>query len=251
MEASTSQSTTVATVALLVAEAVTVTVAVAILGKNFNFPYILRQPAANAFGLFKSNQPAILLGYYIFLVSSLLYVPLSFMLKKVFDTTENRLTTLALVGLGICTALFQSIGFVRWIFAMPFLTETYFAKPESQKTIALIYETLNRYAGVSIGEHLGFIAMGGWTVLLGIILQRHSQPIKWAGYTGLAIGTMIALSVGEHFGGSTAPLFGTINFLANASWTFWLLALAGILWMKRAEQNQLNPSPQSTHPSTW
>ena len=55
---------------LLLAMMVTVTVPVIILGANFNFPDILRQPAVNAFALFRENQTIIVFGYYIFLCGS-------------------------------------------------------------------------------------------------------------------------------------------------------------------------------------
>ena len=59
---------------LLVAEAVTVTIPVIILGAKFDFPDILRQPASKAFELFQANQSSIVFGYYVFLVSSLIYI---------------------------------------------------------------------------------------------------------------------------------------------------------------------------------
>jgi hypothetical protein len=49
-----------ATAIVLIAEIITVTVPVSILGSKFNFPEILRQPASNAFALFKQNEKFII-----------------------------------------------------------------------------------------------------------------------------------------------------------------------------------------------
>ena len=33
---------------------------------------------------------------------------------------------------------------------------------------AIVFETLHRYAGVGIGEHLGYLLTGVWTILVGV-----------------------------------------------------------------------------------
>lgn len=221
-----SKTTKASVILFAIVEVLTVTIPVAILGHYFNFPDILRQPAAIAFDLFKANQYMIVTGYYIFMCSSLVYIPLSYALSQSLKQDDNTLSLKILVGLGITTAIFQCLGFIRWIFVMPYLTQTYFNQPEAQQSITIIYEMLNRYAGMSVGEHLGFIAMGSWTIVLGIVLVKHSKVNAWIGYVGVLIGSLIILSIAEHFGGSLAPLFGTLNFLANTFWIFWLVGLA-------------------------
>ncbi len=77
---------------------------------------------------------------------------------------------------------------------------------------------LNRYAGMSVGEHLGFIAMGFWTICLGSILMKHPKFELWVGYFGIPIGLLLIASTAEHFGGAFASIFGILNFLANTLW---------------------------------
>jgi Domain of unknown function (DUF4386) len=218
-----------ATAFVLIAEIITVTVPVAILGGKFNFPDILRQPAADAFTLFKQNAKFIIAGYYIFLISSLLFIPLSYLLHNILKESAAQTARRVLVGCGIATTLFQSIGFIRWIFTMPYLTESYFINSENQATVTIVYETLNRYAGRSIGEHLGFLAMGCWTICLGIIILKHGRFYNWIGFTGIFIGLLLIMSVAEHFGGFSARFLGKINFIANTLWTFWLMIIAIML----------------------
>lgn len=221
-------------IALLVAECITVVAPVAILGKFFNFPDILRQPAANAFALFHLHTTPIIIGYYVFLISSLLYIPLSYALTGYLEA-HNAVGQRFLVGLGIATAVFQAIGFVRWIFTMPYLTDTYYAHPELKDTVTTIYEMLNRYAGMSIGEHLGFIAMGAWTIVLSWLLLQ--SPLKrWLGYLGIVIGALLIVSVAEHFGGPSAPVFAQLSFIGNTLWSIWLLVIAFYLFIAKRHQ---------------
>jgi Domain of unknown function (DUF4386) len=214
---------------ILIAEIITVTVPVAILGNKFNFPDILRQPAAAAFTLFKLNEKFIVSGYYVFLISSFLFIPLSYLLRHAFKESDAQTTSRLLVGCGIATTLFQSIGFIRWIFTMPYLTESYFSNPENQGIITIMYETLNRYAGMSIGEHLGFLAMGSWTICLGILILKDVRFYNWVGLTGIFTGLLLVISVAEHFGGTQAQFFGKLNFIANTLWTVWLAIIAVML----------------------
>ena len=218
------------TIILLVLEFTAVIVPVIILGANFNFPDILRRPADEAFTLFKQNQSAIVFGYYIFVLSALLFIPMSYFLQKSLIKTESKLAYNMLTGLGIATAIFQCIGFIRWIFMMPFLTKQYFEHPENKNTIALIYETLNRYAGKSIGEHLGFIAMGFWTICLGVIIIKHPNFNKWLGYGAIFIGILLLVSLAEGFVENLATIFGQINFMANTLWSIWILILCWFLY---------------------
>jgi hypothetical protein len=202
------------------------------LGKYFNFPDILRQSADTAFDLFRKNQTPILIGYYIFLISAFLYLPISYGLVRTLYKTKNQTIKATFIGLGITTAIFQSIGFIRWLFTMPYLTQIYFEKPESRSNVVLIYEFLNRYAGMSIGEHLGFISMGVWTICLGIILKNHPNVSKYLGFIGITIGTLLVVSTFEHFGGAVAQVFGMLNFLANSLWSLWIIALIFVLKRK-------------------
>ncbi len=217
---------------LILLEVVTVVLPVVLLGKYFNFPDILRQPAQNAFSLFKAHEFYILIGYYSFLISALVFTPLSYTLKYILQETTHKFASNILVGLGLLTTIFQGIGFVRWIFVMPYLTTIYFENIHERPHIILMYEVLNRYVGMSIGEHLGFLAMGFWTICVGIMLIYHKNFPKWIGYTGILLGFLLIVSILEHFGGKNGAIFGTINFLANTFWTFWLLFIAIFIKLK-------------------
>jgi hypothetical protein len=212
-------------VLLLILEFVTVVFPVFYLGKYFEFPDILRQPAAFAFEKFKLNENNIVFGYYIFLVSALLYIPLSYCLVRLLNQTKSKTAKVTFIGLGITTTVFQSIGFIRWIFTMPYLTELYFKGAENKSIAIALYEMLNRHAGMSIGEHLGFISMGFWTICLSIIIVKHPKMKNFIGFCGIFIGILSIFSVAEHFGGELASSFGLVNFIANTFWSIWLLLI--------------------------
>lgn len=222
-----------ATAVLLLTQVITVLVPVFLLQTYFHFPDILRQPAAIAFALFRQNESVIVPAYYVFMGSGLLYVPLSVLLKEYLNrnATQPVIWLNLMVTLGVATAIFQAIGFSPWIILMPYLTDVYFgaANQSLQDSVTLLYEIFNRYAGTTIGEHLGFIAMGSWAICLAIAIRQSGRFNKWTGYAGILIGLLIISSIAEHFGGSSAAFFGRLNFVANTLWTIWITALAGMM----------------------
>lgn len=101
---------------LLLLEVCCVLVPFFILGSVFDFPDILRQPAAKAFALFHQNRQLIVPTYYIFLVSALLYFPIASLLRTRFKNAAKNAAWLDIMQVaGIATGVFQSIGFSRWI----------------------------------------------------------------------------------------------------------------------------------------
>ncbi|WP_310397896.1 DUF4386 family protein [Hymenobacter sp.] len=239
--------------ALLVLEAVLVTVPVAVLSHHFHFPAVLREPAAVALPLFRASQGFIVPAYYVFVLSALLYVPLSYALRRALAPAAGPARPLGsrlLAGLGLATALLQSLGFSRWVFAVPLLSAQY-AAPDgtdtTRRAVALLYDLLNRYAGLTVGEHLGFLAMAAWTgCLAGLVWQGRGRSRLATGLAaaGLGLALALALSVGEHFGGPNAPAFAQLNLVANTVWTGWVLGLAG--WLLRRPAERLAPAPAQT-----
>lgn len=239
------------TLALLLAlEAILVTVPFFILQSVFEFPDILRQPADYALKLFVQGESVIVPTYYVFLFSALTAIPLSVALVRFFASNEAASKgNSALLSLGMATAIFQALGFSRWVFTIPMIAHAYFTpntSEASKQALALMYDTLNRYLGMTVGEHLGFIAMGAWTMALAwqfskvrLASKRVASIVQGTGY---AAGVLTILSAGEHFGGNTAPLFAVLNILANTIWIFWLLGLAVLFY--RSERNAALPPLQ-------
>lgn len=234
----------------LVLEAILVTAPFFILQSVFEFPDILRQPADYALKLFLQHESVIVPTYYVFLFSALTAIPLSVALVRFFASNEAASKgNSALLSLGTATAIFQAIGFSRWVFTIPMIAHAYFAPntaETSKQALALMYETLNRYLGMTVGEHLGFLSMGAWTIVLawqfgkaGVASERVSRILVWTGY---ATGVLTVLSAGEHFGGASAPLFAVLNIIANTVWIFWLVGLAILFY--RSERTAALPALQ-------
>ena len=76
------------------------------------------------------------------------------------------------VVVGATAAIVQGLGLVRWPFAVPELARRYVAAPDgpegdaTRQTVEVVFATLHRLLGVGIGEHLGYLFTGLWTLLV-------------------------------------------------------------------------------------
>jgi Domain of unknown function (DUF4386) len=215
---------------LFIAMFIMLNVANSILAANFDFPDILRQPPKNALTLYQQNQALIRPAYYIFALTGVLMIPISLLLHRILSDKNPMLLTLA-TTFGVITGIVQVLGFIRWVFLAPFLVSTYFDPGSSQATkdaVLVMQEAFNRYAGVAVGEHLGWLFTGTWLVLLGIfIAQNRARVLKpWMGYAILSLGLMLLVSSAEQFG--YAPPFVDWSFIVGYGGFFVGLLILGI-----------------------
>ena len=93
---------------------------------------------------------------------------------------------------------------------------------------------LNRYAGMTVGEHLGFICMGVFAIALAIGLRRGNVGPRWFLPVGVFAGVLIAITSFEQYDPELEVL-GALNGLANTVWFLWMIAIAVVL-LRRSKQ---------------
>jgi hypothetical protein len=146
------------------------------------------------------------------------------------------LTALSIV-IGTAAALVQALGLVRWPFAVPELARRYVAAegPDaeaSRREVELIFATLHRLLGVGVGEHLGYLLTGLWTLLVAASILSKAVLPPWLGVIGLPIGAALLVGTLEFVGPKEKdgwPLAGTIVPIAYIAWSLWLVALGVLL----------------------
>jgi hypothetical protein len=211
------------TFAVVLVHVVLLVVGFLILADQFSFPEILRATSQERLALFRQNQGLIVPAYYMMALSGVTQIMLAVLFHQSFARGGSTLLVGALVA-GVLAGAFQLMGFMRWPIAVPYLAEQMANAPSAdvQSTVALLEGLLNRYAGMVIGEHLGFLAQGAWTILISLAMFR-GRLFAWPyGFVGLVLGLMITISAFEQLGGP----FEAIGFLsapASAAWLGWLL----------------------------
>jgi hypothetical protein len=222
---------------LLIAVPIAFNVAFFELGRVFDYPNILRREPDEILRRFAAGGPGLLWRWEALLVSALAMLPLVALLAVVL-AAPPALTVLA-IGIGASAALVQALGLVRWPFAVPELARRYVAAdgPDAgatRRTIELIFATLHRLLGVGIGEHLGYLLTGLWTLLVGVSILSTAVLPGWLGLIGLPIGLALLIGTLEFVGPNEQrgwPLAGTIVPIAYIAWSLWLVALGVFLFL--------------------
>ena len=121
-------------------------------------------------------------------------------------------------------------------FAVPEMARRYVAADRldaaeaaaTRRTIELVFATLHRLLGVGVGEHLGYLLTGIWTLLVaGSLLTVTVLPVA-LGFIGIPIGIALLVGTFEFVGPNEEhgwPLAGTIVPIAYIAWSVWLIAL--------------------------
>ena len=162
-------------------------------------------------------------------------LPVAVLLAVVLGASPEL--TLLSVAVGIAAALVQALGLVRWPFAVPELARRYLAAPDgaegdaTRETVRVVFATLHRLLGVGIGEHLGYLLTGAWTLLASWSMLSTAVVPTWLGIVGLPIGVALAAGALEFLGSNERggwALMGRVVPIAYITWSIWLIA-TGVL----------------------
>lgn len=224
---------------LLIAVPIAFNVAFFELGRVFDYPNILRREPDEILRRFAAGGSGLLLRWQALLLSALAMMPLAALLAVVLEAPP-ALTALSIV-VGASAALVQAIGLARWPFAVPDLARRYVAAegadaPATRRSIELIFATLHRVLGVGIGEHLGYLLTGLWTLLVAASILSTAILPGWLGLIGLPIGVALLIGTFEFVGPNEEdgwPLAGAIVPIAYIGWSLWLVAMGILLLFVR------------------
>ena len=205
-----------------------------ILGTAINWPASLDEPASVNLPLILEQYMAMMTGYAIYLVYSLLFWPMAYLTGRAIvigDTTKPLFRVAS--GFAALSVLARALGIVRWLFAMPVLARLYTSPAASdnfKESISMVYEMLNAYAG-GIGELLGVSLFASiWLVLISILLIRSAQWPGWLGYFGLIVAAALLSNLLEVVGIDMGAMISISETLQH----FWMLAAAIVFLRTKA-----------------
>ena len=201
----------------------------ALLGKRFEYPDILRRPTSEVLERFRAGGAGLILLWWTFMLSGLLLIVGAVLLGQVlgFGVIVPVATTI-----GVLAGFVQMLGLLRWVYVVPGLARAYTdpsAGTEQQEVTAAVFRALHQYLGVGVGEHLGYLFTGIWSVLVGIAIVGDGTALPvWLGWPGIIIGAGIAVGSAEFLGPYEErgwSLAGAAIPVLYIAWSFWLLAM--------------------------
>jgi hypothetical protein len=222
-------TTRILTGALLIALPVAYNVLYTLLARSFDYPNILRRPTAEVLARFQTGGSRLIMTWWGFAMSAVLLAPTAVLVSATLPDANTTVLALA-TSVGILAALVQFLGLIRWPFAVPHLARTA-ADPATsvaqKEAVDVTFQTLNRYLGVAVGEHLGYLFTGVWTGLVGLAVIQSEVLHPAYGVGGLFLAPLFFLCSFE-FVGSFEPkgwkLAGTLVPITYVAWSLWLMA---------------------------
>ncbi len=215
--------TRVSTAGLLIAVPVLFMLFYGLLAMTFDYPGILREPAGEVLRRFAAGGPTLVLLWHGFALTPVLFIPAAILLRRAFTATTPFLDLA--VPLGVLAGLTQVMGLIRWPFLVPELARSFLDPSASEATQAAaltVFGAFHQYAGVAIGEHLGYLFTGAWTLVIAGAMLTAPRFRPWLGWAGIASALGILVGLLEPAG---IALAGMINAVAYAAWSLWLVGV--------------------------
>lgn len=226
------KSHSVLTGILLIVTPVLFMTAFTMLQMNFEYPDILRQPAMTVMQKFAAGGSGLIINWYLMVVSSILFIPIAVMLHP-YLTREDAPYMNVATTFGVVAGIVQMLGFIRWPFLVPTLASTYLDPSTSEATRAAIevtFTAFNQYAGVGVGEHLGYLFTALWSVLIGFAMMNSPRFSKWLGWMGIVFAVGILAGTLESAG---IPFVGLVNAVSYIFWAVWMIVIGVYLLRRR------------------
>jgi hypothetical protein len=227
---------------LLILTPIAFNVLFTLLSMTFEYPDILRKDAGDVLRQFDEGGSGLIATWYAFMLTAVLFVPLAVLVHRVLARPDTPYLAMA-TAFGVIAGVVQFLGLVRWPLLVPYLADVYLDPASSEATkdaTVVIFEAFNRYAGVAIGENLGYLFTALWTAFVAIAMFGSQLPWqRWLGALGLVSALAIVTGTLEPAGFGPAADLVVVGYIL---WSLWLL-LFGVLVLRT--RTVTHPAPEA------
>ncbi len=211
------------------------TVCFTLLQMQFEYPDILRQPTADVLTKFQAGGTGLIAVWYVLTLSAVLFIPVVVLFHHVLAGEKAPVALWVATTFGVVAGVAQTLGFLRWPFLVPHLAQAYLepgASEAQRAAAALVFEAFHRYAGMAVGEHLGYLSTSVWSFLVALLMLRSPLFGRWLGASGMVLALGIAAGLLEPAG---LELAGAINAISYLAWALWLIVVGVVLLVRRTD----------------
>ncbi|MCW0215840.1 MAG: DUF4386 domain-containing protein [Pseudonocardia sp.] len=213
------------TAALMIAAAVLVNLAFTGLGIVFDYPDVLKEPAADVLASFRGAQGAVVLGFLGLAVGAGMLAPVAIGVGRLSASRAMRWA----VPVGIAAAAVQVVGLLRWPLLVPGWAATAAGDdPVAAAAAQDAFGNANRLLGNVIGETGGYLLTAAWTGLVLVALGTGFAG-RWFVALGAVSAALVLAGVLSPLG---LPVIDLANFVGYVLWSGWLVAFAIVLLVR-------------------
>jgi Domain of unknown function (DUF4386) len=232
---------------LLVAGAVAFAVAATLLSSTFDWPDILREPPDVVLPAFAAGGTSLIWTWFaVAWTYGILLVPILLLPAALSRRDDPVLRAATFVG--AASVLLSVIGFLRWVFVVPALADSYVAGDATTKAaVAAAWMAQHQFGGALLGEHLGQLLAIGWSVTVSALALRTGMLPRWVGWTGLVASALYLTGQGDILATAVPgfPVWDLGGLLGSTLWGLWVLALGVAVLRRPAPQAATGPAGDS------
>ena len=224
-----------ATGALFIGGAVLFAVVATVLSSTFDWPDILREPASTVLTEFVAGGTALVWTWFATAWTyAILMVPI-LLLPAALDRRDDVVLRTA-TFVGAISVLLSLIGFLRWVFVVPALAESYVdGPPVTRAAVEAAWLAQHQFGGAVLGEHLGQLFAIGWSVTVSVVVLRTRVLPRWLGVSGVLVSGLYLLNQGDILATAIPgfPVWDLAGLLGSTAWGLWVAAL-GVTILQRS-----------------
>jgi uncharacterized protein DUF4386 len=208
--------------------------AATVLSSTFDWPDVLREPAEVVLPAFVAGGTSLVWTWFATAWTyAVLLVPI-LLLPAVLGRRDDPVLRVA-TYVGATSVLLALIGFLRWVFVVPPLADSYVNGEAATRAAAdAAWTAQHQLGGALLGEHLGQLLAIAWSVTLSVIILRIRVLPRWLGVAGLVVSALYLTNQGDILATAVPgfPVWDLGGFIGSTSWGLWVAALGVLLLLR-------------------
>ena len=220
--------------ALFVVGALAFGAAATTLSSTFDWPDILREPAGVVLPEFVAGGTSLVWTWFATAWTyAILLVPI-LLLPAVLGRRGDPVLRVA-TYVGAASVLLGLIGFLRWVFVVPPLADSYVAGDATTRAaVDAAWTAQHQFGGALLGEHLGQLLGIAWSVVLSVIILRTRVLPRWLGATGLVVSALYLTNQGDILATAVPgfPVWDLGGLIGSTGWGLWVAALGLVILLR-------------------
>ena len=127
------------------------------------------------------------------------------------------------------------IGFLRWVFVVPPLADSYVAGDAvTRAAVDAAWTAQHQFGGALLGEHLGQLLAIAWSVTLSVVILRTRVLPRWLGVAGLVVSALYLTNQGDILATAVPgfPVWDLGGLIGSTGWGLWVAALGVVLLLR-------------------
>ena len=226
--------------------------AATVLSSTFDWPDVLREPADVVLPAFIAGGTSLVWTWFATAWTyAILLVPILLLPAALGRRGDPALRATTYVG--ATSVVLSVIGFLRWVFVVPPLADSYVTGDATTRAaVDAAWTAQHQFGGALLGEHLGQLLVIGWSVTLSIVVLRSRVLPRWLGVSGLAVSAVYLLNQGDILATAVPgfPVWDLAGLLGSVGWGLWVAALGVVILLRPVPPDSAAPARDATDSAT-